>query len=214
MSNPSPSPGPQPSSSSASSSGPQPPPPPQPSSSRTPYYSFQSRPPHTDPTFVPSPQEPQLPPPPPDDPSAGPSLREPPAPDILPPERPTLAQFRASEGPEARAAKLRALWHSLPSLPDVGPGPTATQRMRLPGQDTRTALSPERAERLRRLYEEELVRRCAEERPQARLWGGADDVQPGQSPGGPDGQAPDGTPTEDGSVRGVREKGISWTQFR
>jgi solute carrier family 25 phosphate transporter 23/24/25/41 len=47
--------------------------------------------------------------------------------------------------------------------------------MKLPGQDTMTALSPERADRLRRLYEEELVRRCNEERPQARLWGGPDE---------------------------------------
>lgn len=46
--------------------------------------------------------------------------------------------------------------------------------MKLPGQDTMTALSPERADRLRRLYEEELVRRCNEDRPQARLWGGPD----------------------------------------
>lgn len=38
-----------------------------------------------------------------------------------------------------------------------------------------TALSPERAERLRKLYDEELVRRCNEERPMARLWGGPDE---------------------------------------
>ncbi|EIW66204.1 hypothetical protein TREMEDRAFT_21181, partial [Tremella mesenterica DSM 1558] len=85
--------------------------------------------------------------------------------------RPTLAQFRASEGPEARAAKLRALWTSLPNLPQLTDGPSALQRMKLPGQDTRTALSPQRAERLKKLYEEELVRRVRENRPNA-FWEG------------------------------------------
>ena len=122
------------------------------------------------------------------------SLREAPEPDILPPVRPTLTQFRGSEGPVIRAAKLRALWGSLPSLPDVTEGPTATERMHLPEQDTITALSPERAERLRRLYEEELVRRCSEERPEARLWGGADDLEP--------------------EVKTVKGKGIGWRDFR
>lgn len=64
--------------------------------------------------------------------------------------------------------------------------------MKLPGQDTRTALSPERAERLRRLYEEELVRSCSAHRPEARLWGGADDIKPGTATG----------------------KGIAWENFR
>ena len=63
--------------------------------------------------------------------------------------------------------------------------------MKLPGQDTIAALSPERADRLRKLYQEELVRRVREKRPQARLWGGADDIEPE-----------------------VKDKGIAWADFR
>jgi len=63
--------------------------------------------------------------------------------------------------------------------------------MQLPGQDTYTTLSPERAERLKRLYEEELVKRVGEERPEARLWGGADDLEPE-----------------------IKGKGIAWQDFR
>jgi len=66
--------------------------------------------------------------------------------------------------------------------------------MNLPGQDTLTALSPERADRLRRLYEEELVRRCNESRPEARLWGGADDLEPGE--------------------KAIKGKGVAWQDFR
>ncbi|ORX36264.1 mitochondrial carrier domain-containing protein [Kockovaella imperatae] len=120
------------------------------------------------------------------------SLREPPSPDIIPASRPTLSQFRTSEGASTRQAKLRSLWESLPTLPALtSDGPTALQRMKLPDQDTITALSPERADRLRQLYQEELVRRVREKRPQARLWGGADDIEPE-----------------------VREKGIAWADFR
>jgi solute carrier family 25 phosphate transporter 23/24/25/41 len=60
-----------------------------------------------------------------------------------------------------------------------------------------TTLSPERAERLRVLYQEELVRRCDEKRPEARLWGGADDLEP-----------------VEGTATAKREKGISWKAFR
>lgn len=124
----------------------------------------------------------------------GTSLREGPAPDLLQ-NRQTLAEFRQQEGPAVRSAKLRTMWSTLPRLPTVDPDkPTEAQRMRLPGQDTPTALSPERAERLRTLYQEELVKRCGENRPDALLWGGADDLQPG------DGE--------------VREKGVSWKAFR
>ena len=63
--------------------------------------------------------------------------------------------------------------------------------MKLPGQDTITALSPERADRLRKLYQEELVRRVREKRPQARLWGGADDIEPE-----------------------IKDQGIAWADFR
>lgn len=127
-----------------------------------------------------------------------PSLREPPGADLAPPPRPTtLADFRRAEGSAARAAKLRALWTSLPRLPSPASvdtdQPTPTAKQKLPGQDTLTALSPERAERLRVLYEEELVRRCGENRPNAGLWGGADDMEP---------------------VDGVRDKSISWRAFR
>lgn len=144
--------------------------------------------------------------------SKGPSLREPPAADLReptaaeldvappssPPRRPTtLADFRAQEGPTIRAAKLRSLWQSLPHLPSVeGDKPTPTQLMRLPGQDTLTVLSPERAERLQTLYQEELVRRVGETRPDALLWGGADDLEPVDTKGG------------------VQTKGISWKAFR
>lgn len=90
----------------------------------------------------------------------------------------SLADFRRSEGPQIRSAKLQALWTSLPDdLPAPSNGPTPTSLMHLPGQGTIGTLSPERVERLRRLYEEELSRRiCLEERSSARLWGGADDL--------------------------------------
>jgi len=123
------------------------------------------------------------------------SLREPPGADLAEPHKPTLSEFRNAEGAAARAAKLRALWDSLPRLPTIeGDQPTATARMRLPGQDTLAALSPERAERLRILYQEELVRQVGQKRPDARLWGGADDLEPADE--------------------GKREKGISWKAFR
>lgn len=130
------------------------------------------------------------------------SLRELPGPDILSSHRPSLSEFRASEGPSVRSAKLRALWNSIPdhlpmlSLdPETNPKETPTKKMQLPGQDTLAALSPERAERLRRLYQEELVKRVGEERPTARLWGGADDLEPEQK-----------------HVKG--SKGIAWQDFR
>lgn len=129
------------------------------------------------------------------------SLRDPPNPDLIPPSRPTLTQFRQSEGASARATKLRSLWDSLPDLPNLPDDtPTPTQCMKLPGQDTITALSPERADRLRKLYEEELVRRVRQNRPQARLWGGADDLLPD---------------TQTDSVEGRKgAKGIAWGDFR
>lgn len=129
-----------------------------------------------------------------------PSLREPPAEDLLPEHRRSLAEFRTDEGPTKRAAKLRSLWASLPKLPSIQPNETTdAQRMRLPGQDTLAALSPERADRLKTLYSEELVRRCSEDRPEASLWGGADDLEPSD--------------THD-SHPAAREKGISWKAFR
>lgn len=136
----------------------------------SPTYTFSPHDAHTDPLFPVKPDEPSLPL------SSTTTLREPPNPDLIPHSRPSLAQFRSAEGPNLRSAKLSALWDELPDLPILqDEGPTATQRMKLPGQDTMTALSPERAERLRKLYEEELVRRCNEKRPSARLWGGPDE---------------------------------------
>ena len=160
------------------------------SSSSISYYPAYHRTPHSDPGYPQRPLEPSTLPPPPA------SLREAPGPDIIIPSRPTLVQFRGSEGPSVRAAKLRALWESLPSLPDVTDCPTPTERMHLPGQDTLTALSPERAERLKGLYEEELVRRCSESRPDARLWGGADDLEP------------------EAGAKTLKGKGIAWHDFR
>ncbi|BEI93587.1 uncharacterized protein CcaverHIS019_0600460 [Cutaneotrichosporon cavernicola] len=120
------------------------------------------------------------------------SLREPPGADLYP-KGMTLADFRAAEGASARAAKLRAIWSQLPQLPDVDPDhPTEAQRMRLPGQDTLAALSPERAERLRTLYTEELVKQIGEDRPDALQWGGADDLEPYEQ----------------------AQKGVSWKAFR
>ena len=140
-----------------------------PSSSSDTVYTFSSHPEHTDPSFRPLPADINL------KPTA--NLREAPQADLIPPVRPTLGQFRQSEGPEVRSGKLKALWEALPTLPSLHDeeGPSEAKRMKLPGQDTMTALSPERAERLQRLYEEELVRRCNEERPQALLWGGPDE---------------------------------------
>ncbi|OCF44486.1 solute carrier family 25 (mitochondrial phosphate transporter), member 23/24/25/41 [Kwoniella heveanensis CBS 569] len=154
------------------------------------HYPLLPKPPHVDPTLPKNPLEPGFP--------ASPlSLREPPGPDIIPPSRPSLAEFRISEGANVRSAKLKALWNSLPHLPDVPDDentPTPTKKMKLPGQDTLTALSPERAERLRKLYEEELVKKCNEKRPEARLWGGADDLEP--------------------EMKNVKGKGVAWQDFR
>lgn len=141
-----------------------------------------------------------------------PSLRDPPGPDLQPPSHhhshpsKSLAAFRQAEGPAVRAAKLRNLWASLPSqLPASSSSPTSTELAKLPGQGTLQALSPERAERLRRLYEEELVKRCEEERPEARLWGGSDDLEPYGLGGS--GQSP-------GQTIPAGKKGIAWKDFR
>lgn len=90
----------------------------------------------------------------------------------------SLAEFRKAEGPAVRSYKLKALWHSLPdNLPAPSSTPTATSLLHLPGQGTAGTLSPERLERLNRLYEEELSNRVSlESRDSARLWGGADDL--------------------------------------
>jgi solute carrier family 25 phosphate transporter 23/24/25/41 len=160
----------------------------QPSSSKEPHYSLSPSGPHVDPTYHRTPLDPL---PAPDPPL---SLRDTPGPDLLPHSRPTLASFRAAEGPLVRSGKLRSLWDSLPPLPSLGDGPTQTEKMQLPGQDTMTALSPERADRLRRLYEEELVKRCSEDRPNASLWGGADDLEP--------------------DIKRLPGSGITWQSFR
>ncbi|AFR97689.2 solute carrier family 25 (mitochondrial phosphate transporter), member 23/24/25/41 [Cryptococcus neoformans] len=159
------------------------------SSSSEPHYTLSPHPPHTDSSFHPLPTDPTPPPQPM-------SLREAPGPDIFPDHRPTLAEFRASEGPAARASKLRALWKSLPALPSIPDDdePTPTKMMQLPGQGTTAALSLERAERLKKLYEEELVKRISEERPDSSLWGGPDDLEP--------------------EMKNLKGKGIAWQDFR
>lgn len=159
------------------------------SASSEPHYTLSPQPPHADSSIYPLPTDPTPPPQPM-------SLREAPGPDVFPDHRPTLAEFRAKEGPAVRASKLRALWKSLPPLPSIPDGdePTPTQKMQLPGQGTTAALSPERAERLRRLYEEELVKRISEKRPDSSLWGGPDDLEP--------------------EMRNLKGKNIAWQDFR
>jgi len=80
-------------------------------------------------------------------------------------------------------------------------------------------LSSERAERLRRLYSEELVRRVQCERPEAKLWGGADDLsEPEAGPsgsaysstGGPESSSSSASP----SSAARKGKGIAWKDFR
>lgn len=153
-----------------------------------------------------------------------PSLREPHPPDLLPrlpDDRPTLAEFRAAEGPRLRAAKLRALWESLPDLPAPSAGPTETALAQLPGQGTLSPLSSERAERLRRLYQEELVKRVTCERPEAKLWGGPDsenepDTQAGAGTGSASASASASGSQGETSAAGAgrRGKGIAWKDFR
>ena len=131
----------------------------------------------------------------------------------------SLADFRRSEGPQIRSAKLQALWTSLPDdLPAPSQGPTPTSLMHLPGQGTIGILSPERVERLRRLYEEELSRRISlENRESARLWGGADDLPE------PNASAVTTTTTTASSSSSsstnpisvnAAKKGIRWKDFR
>lgn len=121
------------------------------------------------------------------------------------PQQLSLADFRRAEGPVVRAQKLHALWKSLPTLPAPATGPTPTSLARLPGQGTIGILSPERVERLERLYEEELVRRVTlEGRPEARLWGGEDDLsEPASAP----------STSAAGALNGGG-KGIAWKDFR
>jgi solute carrier family 25 (mitochondrial phosphate transporter), member 23/24/25/41 len=66
-----------------------------------------------------------------------------------------LAEYREQDGKEKREARLYALWRRLP-----------TRRPTLEHEDQwtnviHTGLNPERAERLRAMYEDELMRRCA-----------------------------------------------------
>ncbi|KAJ9110277.1 hypothetical protein QFC19_001680 [Naganishia cerealis] len=124
----------------------------------------------------------------------------------------TLADFRRSEGPTLRAQKLHALWKSLPTLPEPSDRPTATQMVKLPGQDTIGILSPERAERLRRLYLEELSRRVSlQDRPEARLWGGADDLSEPEIQQQQQQQHQQHHPHHHQKKSG---KGIAWKDFR
>jgi hypothetical protein len=128
----------------------------------------------------------------------------------------SLADFRRSEGPQIRSAKLHALWTSLPDdLPAPSPGPTPTSLMHLPGQGTIGTLSPERVERLRRLYEEELSRRISlEERESARLWGGADDLPDPNASAVATTSSSSSSSTSSISSVNAAKKGIKWKDFR
>jgi solute carrier family 25 phosphate transporter 23/24/25/41 len=150
-----------------------------------------------------------------------PSLREPHPPDLRrthADDRPTLAEFRLAEGPKVRAQKLKAFWESLPDLPTLETTPTPTAMTKLPGQGTLSPLSSERAERLQRLYSEELVRRVRCERPEAKLWGGADDLnepEAGSSGSGSLTTTGAGSSNSAGSSSAARKgKGIAWKDFR
>ena len=167
--------------------------------------------------------------------SSSSSLREPPCNDLLPllsptptSTRPTLADFRRSEGPIIRAAKLRALWNNLPTLPEPCEGPSETKKMKLPGQDEGTTLSFERAKRLQQLYKEELAMRVREEgRSEARLWGGDDAVsEPIYAASTPSSSASQSTASSSTTTTSLpsntksnpsspyRGKGINWKDFR
>lgn len=68
----------------------------------------------------------------------------------------TLSAYRAQESPEAREARLRALWRQLPRL-----SPAALARERLaPLIIEHPALTRDRAEKLKEMYLAELIARC------------------------------------------------------
>jgi solute carrier family 25 phosphate transporter 23/24/25/41 len=66
----------------------------------------------------------------------------------------TLADYREIEGKEQREARLRALWRRLPS------GTTVSEHDERGPVADHANMNPERAERLRVMYEDELMRRC------------------------------------------------------
>lgn len=85
--------------------------------------------------------------------------------------------------------------------------------MHLPGQGTLGTLSPERVERLKRLYEEELSRRISlEERESASLWGGADDLPDPNTDSSTDAQSVTSASNTKTSL--PSKKGIKWKDFR
>jgi solute carrier family 25 phosphate transporter 23/24/25/41 len=99
--------------------------------------------------------------------------------------------------------------------PAPSPGPTPTSLMHLPGQGTIGTLSPERVERLRRLYEEELSRRISlEERESARLWGGADDLPDPNASAVATTSSSSSSSTSSISSVNAAKKGIKWKDFR
>ena len=67
----------------------------------------------------------------------------------------SLVEFREGEGREERKRRLRALWQQLPRperhVPNTGKAISATDR---------ASLTPEKAEALKLVYENELLRTC------------------------------------------------------
>lgn len=66
----------------------------------------------------------------------------------------SLAEYREKEGKEKREARLRALWRRLPTRRTTLEHDGAWIHVNQPGMNS------ERAERLRDMYEDELMRRC------------------------------------------------------
>ena len=68
----------------------------------------------------------------------------------------SLLEFREQEGEETRERRLHDLWRHLPSTHLQGSDTVAA-----PGIAFGEPLTPEKAENLRRVYEDELLRRCS-----------------------------------------------------
>lgn len=67
----------------------------------------------------------------------------------------SLLQFREQEGKDTRERRLHELWRCLPKTHFQGSEAAATLEISL-GE----LLTPEKAENMRRVYEDELLRRC------------------------------------------------------
>ena len=67
----------------------------------------------------------------------------------------SLLEFREQEGKENRERRLHDLWRRLPNTRSQGSETAATL-----GTSLGESLTPEKAENMRRVYEDELLRRC------------------------------------------------------